>query len=46
MNKAIVAMVDFALAAFNVWLALTSGNPISWAAAAFCFGCGIITVLI
>lgn len=45
MFKTVVAIVDFALAAFNVWLALTSGNPISWAAAAFCFGCGIVAAL-
>ena len=42
--KLIAAIVNFALAALNVWLAVKIGNPVSWVAAAFCFGMGIVVV--
>ena len=45
MRRAIYAMFDFSLAALNVGLAVHSGSAISWAVAAFCFGCGLVVLL-
>lgn len=45
MVDVIFAILDFLLMAFNIYLAIERGNPISWATAAFCFAMGLLMII-